>query len=270
MKKTKFLLLFICLLFLTGCNSSTKTNNEIYNKTYNVSININEFEDLIVAVGEKCYSGTIGITNYSSNGYSLQVNGTGSGFIFDGEAILTDGSKIKVDKVNDNTKVNYYSYYAITNYHVIEGAKSLKIYFGENKPEVAASVIAKDMKKDLAIVSFSTPLYLSPLELGNSDNLKQGQFAIAIGSPQGFDYFNTLTFGIVSYPNRLLEDDYGKNIYIQTDVAINPGNSGGPLLNINGQVIGVNTMKLVDEEIDLMGFSIPINVVKEFIKNNMN
>jgi hypothetical protein len=64
------------------------------------------------------------------------------------------------------------------------------------------------------------------------------------------------------------QDEYGRNLFIQTDVAINPGNSGGPLINLNGEVIGVNTMKLVDEEIDSMGFSIPINVVKEFIKNN--
>lgn len=271
MKKIKLLLLFICLLFLTGCTTSTKTNNEIYNKTYNVTIDINQFEDLIVSVGEKCNNGTIGVENYTSNGYTTQVNGTGSGFVFDGEAELYDGTTIKLDKVEDNMNVRIFTYYAITNYHVIEGAKALKIYFGENKSKASASVISKDKKKDLAIITFSTSLYLSPLELGNSDNLKQGQFAIAIGSPQGFDYFNSLTLGIVSYPNRLLEDEYGnKNIYIQTDVAINPGNSGGPLLNINGQVIGVNTMKLVDEEIDLMGFSIPINVVKEFIKNNMN
>lgn len=274
MKKTKILLLsllFICLLFLTGCTTSNKTNNEIYNKTYNVTIDINQFEDLIVSVGEKCYSGTIGVENYISNGYTSQINGTGSGFIFDGSATLYDGTIMKLDKVDDNMKVKFYTYYAITNYHVIENAKTLKVYFGENKSKVSASVISQEKKKDLAIITFSTSLYLSPLELGNSDNLKQGQFAIAIGSPQGFDYFNSLTLGIVSYPNRLLEDEYGnKNIYIQTDVAINPGNSGGPLLNINGQVIGINTMKLVDEEIDLMGFSIPINIVKEFIKNNMN
>ena len=111
-------------------------------------------------------------------------------------------------------------------------------------------------------------MYLLPLVLGNSDNVKKGQFAIAIGSPQGYEYFNSMTLGIVSYPNRLIVDEYGKNLFIQVDVAINPGNSGGPLLNIYGEVIGVNTMKLVEEDVDLMGFSIPVNVVKQFIEKN--
>lgn len=269
MKKIKVLFIIICLLFITGCNVNSNTNNEIYNKSYDVNINISEFEDLVVAIGEKCSNGTIGIVNYESNGFELQISGTGSGFIYDGYANLIDNTNIKLDSLTDDMKVKSYTYYAITNYHVIEGARIVKIYFGDDKPEVKADVIAKDKKKDLAIVSFNTSLYLKPLELGNSDNIKKGQFAIAIGSPQGFEYFNSLTFGVISYPNRNLKDDYGTStLYIQTDVAINPGNSGGPLLNIKGEVIGVNTMKLVDEEIDLMGFSIPINVVKEFIKNN--
>lgn len=269
MKKIqKIIILLIFVFTFVGCNTNKDTNNQIYNKTYDVTIDIVEFQDLIVAVGEKCDSGTIGVTNYISNGLSLVVNATGSGFIYEGTATLLDGSVKNINDVFESDKVKMYNYTAITNYHVIEDAMVIKAYFGEKYEEAKANVIAKDKNKDLAIITFSTSLYLVPLELGNSDNVKKGQFAIAIGSPQGYEFFNSLTLGTISYTNRLVDDEYGKNLFIQTDVAINPGNSGGPLLNIYGEVIGVNTMKLVDEEIDLMGFSIPVNVVKEFIKKN--
>ncbi len=268
MKKIKYLLLLICILILTGCNTNTEVNNQIYNKGYDVSISITEFEDLVVAVGEKCDKGTIGVITYISNGLSLSEVATGSGFVYDGYATLRQGGTIPISEIDDKTMVSTYTYYAITNYHVIDGGSAIKVFLGSDYPQPNAKVIAKDATRDLALISFNCLFYLKPLELGNSDNVKKGQFAIAIGSPQGFDFFNTLTLGIVSYPNRVLDEEYGKNLYIQTDVAINPGNSGGPLINIKGEVIGVNTMKLVDEEIDLMGFAIPINVVKEFIKNN--
>lgn len=268
MKIKKIFLLFLMIFTLVGCNQNSNTTNEIYNKTYDVSIDIIEFQDLIVAVGEKCDKGTIGVTNYKSNGLTFTVNATGSGFIYEGTATLFDGSVVNVKDIKVSDRVIKYSYFAITNYHVIEGAMVVKAYFGDSFDEVKADVVATNKNKDLAIIKFDTSLYLTPLELGNSDNVKKGQFAIAIGSPQGYDFFNSLTVGIISYANRSIEDEYGKNLFIQTDVAINPGNSGGPLLNIYGEVIGVNTMKLVDEEIDLMGFSIPINVVKEFINKN--
>lgn len=263
-----FLLLFFAFT-LVGCSSAASTNNEIYNKTYDVNISITEFEDLIVAVGEKCEKGTIGVTNYGNAGLTLGIQGTGSGFIYKGEAILENGQKKDVNHLNNNEKVIEYTYYAITNYHVIEDSNLIKIYLGDDFSEVTAKLIAKDKNQDLAILKFSSKLHLTPLTLGNSDNIRKGQFAIAMGSPQGYDYFNSLTLGVISYPNRLIKDEYGENLFIQTDVAINPGNSGGPLINIHGEVIGVNTMKLVDEEIDSMGFSIPINIVKEFIQNNV-
>lgn len=267
MKKIKFLLFILLIIIITGCNTNTKTTNEIYNKTYNVTVDIAEFENLIVAVGEKCSSGTIGITNYQTNGFTLYVYGTGSGFIYDGVAVLKDESIVSLDEVA-NQEVKEFRYKAITNYHVVENNVAIKAYFGPNYKEELCDVIAYDKNKDIALISFTSSLYLQPLELGDSDNVKKGQFAIAIGSPTGFEFFNSLTLGVVSYQSRLITDEYGSNLYIQTDVAINPGNSGGPLLNIHGEVIGVNTMKFVDEEIDSMGFSIPINVIKVFIQKN--
>ena len=267
MKKIyKIIFLLVFMFTLTGCG--VITNNEIYNKNYNVSISIEEFEDLLVAVGEKCDSGTIGVSSFKMDGVNFKIAGTGSGFIYKGIVNLRDGSTKDIKDLKDSDYVKSYTYYAITNYHVIEGAVKVKAYIGSQGLLYQSEVIATDREKDLAIIEFETSLHLTPLELGNSDNVKKGQFAIALGSPQGYDYFNSMTLGIVSYPTRLIEDEYGANLFIQVDVAINPGNSGGPLLNIHGEVIGVNTMKLVDEEIDLMGFSIPINIVKQFINKN--
>lgn len=269
MKKNKILvgLIIIFMFMFTGCSVLTeKTNNEIYNKTYDVNLDVLSFQDAVVAVSEKCSKGTIGVSNYVYQGYALVKNATGSGFIYEGYAVLASGNIVSLEDSKERNDVAKYTYRAITNYHVIQKAKVVKAYFGEEYREATAEVLAYDSSKDLAAIEFSTTLYLGVLELGDSDNVKQGQFAVAIGSPEGYNFFNTLTLGVVSYPNRTIVDEYGENLFIQTDVAINPGNSGGPLLSITGEVIGVNTMKLVDDDIDLMGFSIPINVVKEFLK----
>ncbi len=276
MKKIRYLLLIIIMLLLVGCDSKETTINEIYNKVYDVTISITEFQDLVVAVGEKCDAGTIGVLNKTRNGFMNIDQSSGSGFVYDGYAVILNEKtglyeKVELDVLVENNFEGYnitgFVYYAITNHHVIDDAISLTAYYKDGL-ESKAEILTFNKKLDLAIIKFETTIYLPLLELGDSDNVKKGQFAIAIGSPEGFDYFNSLTFGIVSHPNRLVKDDYGENLFIQTDTAINPGNSGGPLLNIYGEVIGVNTMKLVSEDIDSMGFSIPINIVKEFIKDS--
>ncbi len=269
MKKIYVILLLIFSITLIGCETNKNTTNEIYNKVYNVTLDINSFEETITAVSEKCYKGTIGVANYVTNGYELTLSSIGSGFIYEGFARLKDGTTCTLEESLDRKDVAIYCYRAITNHHVVEGSRIIKAYFGSEYEETVATVLAKDKKLDLAVITFETPLYLPPLELGNSDNVRQGQFAIAIGSPEDFEFFNTLTFGIISAVNRIVSEETGKAVYIQTDVAINPGNSGGPLLNLQGQVIGVNTMKLVDDDIESMGFSIPINIVKEFIKKRL-
>lgn len=262
-------LLLVCSITFIGCSTNTNTNNEIYNKVYDVTLDIGSFEDMVVAVGEKCNKGTIGIANYVSTGLSLSLNAIGSGFIYEGFAILDDQTSCTLEESLTKDNVVRYQYRAITNYHVIEDARVLRVYLGSEYGEVSANQIAMDRKLDLAVITFQTTLYLPPLEFGNSDNVKQGQFVVAIGSPESFEFFNTLTFGVVSAINRIVEEELGKNIYIQTDVAINPGNSGGPLINIEGQVIGVNTMKIVGDDVESLGFSIPINIVKEFIKERL-
>lgn len=259
-----FLVLIICCL--VGCNSST--NNEIYNKVYNVTIDINEFEDLVTAVGEKAEGPTIGINGSSKSLLGGSSTSYGTGVVYDGYAVSNNGTKIELNDAINRNDIIYYFYYAITNYHVIEGCNSIVLQLSQKNDNVNAKVEATDKNLDLAILSFSSTMYIKPLEFADSNNIKRGQFVIAMGYPEGFEYYDTLTFGVVSFVNRKVVEEKQTNLYIQTDVAINPGNSGGPLLNMQGQVIGINTMKLVDEEIDGMGFAIPSNIVKQFINEH--
>lgn len=276
---------FILLLFLTislgGC--SNLVTNEIYNKSYNVGeISITEFEDLVEAVIEKVDHSVVGVSNYERTYTGLKLRGVGSGFVYKAIAIMKDGTQKAWDETLDSNDVQKYKYYLITNRHVVVGKESdsrdswtpvLKVYLGYEDLEVDATLIQYDDKVDVAVVTFEHTTFIRPVTFADSDNIKKGSFAIAIGSPQGYEFFGSATFGIVSHPKRYIADDIdGDNVsdwdaeYIQHDVAINPGNSGGPLVNMKGEVIGINTMKYVSDDIDNMGFSIPSNLVVQLIE----
>ncbi len=116
---------------------------------------------------------------------------------------------------------------------------------------------------DLAVVKFVSNKDYIILPLGDTKDVNQGDFAVAIGNANGYQFYGSVTFGAISYVNRRLVGE--EALFLQHDVAINPGNSGGPLLSLNGEVIGVNTLKIVDSDVDNMGFSISINVVKSYL-----
>lgn len=275
-KKISFILVFsfIMLFSLSGCDRII--NNEIYNKSYNVTIDLEEFEDLITAAIEKAAPAVIGVSNYERSligSYSL--SSTGSGVVYKCVATMKDGS-IEEDfsKTLDSNDVKEYTYYAVTNRHVIEGDRAkIKVYLDEENTKIDATVLGYDDKVDISVIKFNHTNYIQPIEFADSEAIKRGNFAIAIGNPNGYDYYGSATFGIISYPKRYMSDDTdddGVNDwdsqYIQHDVAINPGNSGGALINIKGELIGINTLKLVSDDIDNMGFAIPSNLVKELIE----
>lgn len=267
MKKKWLCLLFIMIILcLTGCQ--TKTNNEIYNKVYNVTLDVNEFEDLIVAIGEKADAPTIGLKGYKQSIFGMQADSCGSGAVVDGNAILSDGTIVSLEDSITKQNVISYTYRAITNYHVIEGESIIRAELSQDVSDVQVTIEATDKKLDLALVSFTTTLYIKPLEFADSSATRKGQFVVAMGYPDGIDYYDSLTFGVISFVNRKVVENGITSLYIQTDVVINPGNSGGPLINMRGEIVGINTMKIVDEEIDGMGFAIPSNIVKEFINKN--
>ena len=149
--------------------------------------------------------------------------------------------------------------YLLTNHHVIDEADQIKVKLANGK-EYEAKVVGQDPKTDLALLKIEKVSDLSPLPLGNSDALKVGSWVVAIGSPFGLE--QTVTAGIVSAKGRVIGSGPYDN-FIQTDASINPGNSGGPLINLNGEVVGINTAIVASGQ--GIGFAIPINMAKEIV-----
>ncbi len=149
--------------------------------------------------------------------------------------------------------------YILTNHHVVAGSQQLQVRLHNGK-ELTGKVIGSNAKFDIALVQVDVQ-GLKPARLGDSGKIRVGQWAIAVGSPFGLE--QTMTVGIISATGRsgLGRGTYGD--FIQTDASINPGNSGGPLLDINGQVIGINTM--IASQGQGIGFAIPINTAKKLI-----
>ncbi|MGC8820131.1 MAG: Do family serine endopeptidase [Fervidobacterium sp.] len=155
--------------------------------------------------------------------------------------------------------------YIVTNYHVVDGAKKITVTL-LNGDIYEAQYIGGDQELDIAVIKISPKKDLPTVELGDSDKLQIGEWAIAIGNPLGFQH--TVTVGVISATGRKIPKPDGSGYYtnlIQTDAAINPGNSGGPLLNIYGQVIGINTAIINPSQAMNIGFAIPINTAKRFI-----
>ncbi|MBL7716006.1 MAG: trypsin-like peptidase domain-containing protein [Bdellovibrionales bacterium] len=150
----------------------------------------------------------------------------------------------------------------LTNHHVVDGADEIRIQFTEDFEEVPTEgkVVGRDEALDLALIRVKTNRKLVPLVLGNSDALQVGEYVAAVGNP--FGQGHSVTHGIVSAKGRKAPDFQLAN-YIQTDAPINPGNSGGPLVNLKGEVIGINNA--IDQRAQGIGFAIPVNLVKEVL-----
>ena len=147
--------------------------------------------------------------------------------------------------------------YILTNSHVVEEADQIKVKLDGGK-EFEGKIIGRDPKTDLALIKIEASSELQPLKLGNSDDLKVGNWVVAVGSPFGLE--QTVTAGIVSAKGRVIGSGPYDN-FIQTDASINPGNSGGPLINLQGEVVGINTAIIASGQ--GIGFAIPINMAKE-------
>jgi serine protease Do len=177
------------------------------------------------------------------------------------------GSGVIIDQTDDTL-------YIVTNFHVVDGASQVSVDVSDGIM-VAGTLIGYDEDTDIAVLSIQKSDVpdlllgqLTPIEVGDSDAMDVGELAVAIGNPLG--YSNTLTSGVISAVDRAVEDEDDIK-YIQTDAAINPGNSGGALVNGLGQLIGINTAKIADTDVEGMGFAIPSNtilpIVRELIEN---
>jgi serine protease Do len=150
----------------------------------------------------------------------------------------------------------------LTNNHVVADADEIKIAFTEDLDEkpIDGTVVGRDTELDIALIKVKTSRTLTPVVLGDSDSLEVGEYVIAVGNP--FGQGHSVTHGIISAKGRLAPD-FPLTSYLQTDAPINPGNSGGPLVNLKGEVIGINNA--IDQRAQGIGFAIPINVVKKIL-----
>lgn len=171
--------------------------------------------------------------------------------------------------------------YIVTNNHVVSGADKLQVLLNDGT-KLTATLVGTSASKDIAVLSIDSSKVTAVASFANSSSVEAGESVLAIGSPLGSEYANTVTEGIVSAPSRTVtvsEDDNSQSTTtmkaIQTDAAINSGNSGGPLINLSGQIIGITSMKLSGQtssgtSVDGMGFAIPSNVVVSTINSIMS
>lgn len=213
--------------------------------TQNLSVNV--VTDVTKAV-DKAADAVVGITNIQTRSFwsenASQTAGTGSGVIYKKE-----GNKA----------------YVVTNHHVIEGAQSIEVTLNDGT-KIEARLKGSDIWTDLAVLEMDGKDVKTVAEFGNSDALRTGEPVIAIGNPLGPTFSGSVTQGIISGLERAIPVDINQDGVVdwqaevlQTDAAINPGNSGGALINITGQVIGINSMKIAQSAVEGIGLAIPIN-----------
>lgn len=150
--------------------------------------------------------------------------------------------------------------FILTNAHVVFNATDIRVVFSESQKEFAAHIVGMDRLTDTALLRIEADTALTPLPLGDSEALRVGEMVVAVGNPLGLNH--TVTSGLVSAKERIVPGPETRMLdFLQTDSAINPGSSGGPLLNLRGEVVGINTAIIADAQ--SIGFAVPINVVKE-------
>ncbi|MDD2490062.1 MAG: trypsin-like peptidase domain-containing protein [Bacilli bacterium] len=250
MKKKLIYFLLIIVTFFMGAASNFilfeyyyKPTTETINKTIN---EIKVEETLIEEAIDKIYDSVVVVETIRNN----KIVASGTGFIY------------KVDNKKG---------YIITNHHVISGGNAVEIIFSGGK-RAEATILGSDVYADIAVLGIDKNNVTTIAEIGTAKDLKIGSTVFAIGAPVGAEYGGTVTRGIISGNERLVatslsgssSNDWLMRV-VQTDAAINPGNSGGPLVNIAGQVIGVNSLKLVDEKIEGIGFAIPIDDAMKYV-----
>lgn len=257
MKKMR-LCICVCLAMIvvsgTSCISSQKNINEVITKhvNYEENITVYDLEDALVEAINQCEETVIGI-----EASSRFTSGFGSGVI------------IKCEEIKNGTSILGYQYYVLTNFHVVSSnsgslASTIKVYLGKYDEEITASCVNYNSEKDIAIIKFLSSRRLPVAKIGDSTTLEKGRFVLAIGNPYDLkNLYNTVTVGNVSSPIRQYQnEDHIMNYYIQHTAPINSGNSGGGLFDIYGRLMGLNTWKIADVEVEGMGFAIPIHVIQ--------
>ena len=275
-KKIGQLLLIILISFFSGVlgsltilqlNQKQKTNTQ--NSTTITQTSVKNENSTTKAV-DKVKDAVVSIITYSANSQNSLFGYSESDTDTNTEQVSSQGSGVIYKKDGEYA-------YIVTNTHVINGANKLDIRLADGT-KVPGEIVGTDTYSDIAVVKISSEKVSAVAEFGDSSQLTVGETAIAIGSPLGSEYANTVTQGIISSLNRTvsLKSEDGQAIStkaIQTDTAINPGNSGGPLINIQGQVIGITSSKIATNggtSVEGLGFAIPSNDAIKIIEQLEN
>ncbi len=244
--------------------TTTTTSKVVYNNTTDTTKAAKTVQDAVVSVINYQKSSNSSLNDF----YSQMFGGRNDSNANNNDMnVYSEGSGVIYKKSGGTA-------YVVTNNHVIDGAESIEIMLSDGT-KVVGDLVGADTYSDLAVVKIAADKVSTVAEFADSDKLNVGEIAIAMGSPLGTEYANSVTQGIVSSLSRTvtLKNDNGETIStnaIQTDAAINPGNSGGALINIKGQVIGINSSKIsstsnAGEAVEGMGFAIPSNDVIKII-----
>ena len=275
-KKIGQLLLIILISFFSGVlgsltilqlNQKQETNTQ--NSTTITQTSVKNENSTTKAV-DKVKDAVVSIITYSANSQNSLFGYGESDTDTNTEQVSSQGSGVIYKKDGEYA-------YIVTNTHVINGAKKVDIRLADGT-KVPGEIVGTDTYSDIAVVKISSEKVSAVAEFGDSSKLTVGETAIAIGSPLGSEYANTVTQGIISSLNRTvsLKSEDGQAIStkaIQTDTAINPGNSGGPLINIQGQVIGITSSKIATNggtSVEGLGFAIPSNDAIKIIEQLEN
>lgn len=275
-KKGFQLLVVIVISFISGALGSFSINqltqkSGVSNSNNNSTITQTAYknENSTTQAVNKVKDAVVSVITYSANRQNS---------VFGNDDTDTDSQQISSEGSGVIYKKNDKEAYIVTNNHVINGASKVDIRLSDGT-KVLGEIVGADTFSDIAVVKISSEKVTTVAEFGDSSKLTVGETAIAIGSPLGSEYANTVTQGIVSSLNRnvSLKSEDGQAIStkaIQTDTAINPGNSGGPLINIQGQVIGITSSKIATNggtSVEGLGFAIPandaINIIEQLEKN---
>ena len=272
-KKGVTFLIIILIGFLSGAlgsfvtlQLSQKQGSQAANSNSTVTQTSYSNETATTQAVNKVKDAVVSVITYSANRQNSVFGNDETDTDTDSQQVASEGSGVIYKKNGKDA-------YLVTNTHVIKGASKVDIRLADGT-KVPGEIVGSDTFSDIAVVKISSEKVTTVAEFGDSSKLNVGETAIAIGSPLGSEYANTVTQGIISSLNRnvSLKSQDGQAIStkaIQTDTAINPGNSGGPLVNIQGQVIGITSSKIASNggtSVEGLGFAIPSNDAQNIIK----
>ena len=240
---------------------NTSNGTEDISKINTTAMSLQGYSDTAMGVAEKILPSIVGIEiEYKVSSFfgNSTAKATGSGIIISEDGyILTNNHVVSTNSTTSTSSI----------YYQVSDAVSVKVKLYNDDNVYDAEIIGKDDQTDLAVIKIDKT-GLTAAELGDSDSVKVGEFAMAVGNPLGLS--SSISAGIVSAVNREIStEDNEKYVVIQTDAAINAGNSGGALVNSKGQVIGINTLKLSGDGVEGLGFAIPINSTTDIVKQLM-